>query len=175
MFAMVRGERLPPGGVGPSTSPRVAAVGHLPLVVLFDDDRGDEAVDGGVVGEDAADVAATLDLTVQALERVRRPQLPPVLEGEGAERQEVLPCGPHDPSVRGDDLVLKTAPPGPHPAAHESSSGPFPEAVITPHCRRNSIREARGDVEKGRKVLDAPPLGIDEQMPPHQLEVEPSL
>ena len=66
----------------------VTAVGDLPLVVLLDDDGGDQAVDGGVAGEDAHDVAASLNLPVQAFEGVRRPQLAPVLEREGTEGQQ---------------------------------------------------------------------------------------
>ena len=41
-----------------------------PLVVLFEQDRADEAGDGGLVGEDADDLGAALDLAVEALERV---------------------------------------------------------------------------------------------------------
>ena len=41
--------------------------------MLFDDDGGDQAIDGGVVGKDAHDVAAPLDLSMQALERIRAP------------------------------------------------------------------------------------------------------
>lgn len=48
----------------------MATFGDGPLVVLFDDDGGDQAVDGGVVGEHDH-VGAPLDLAVQTLERVR--------------------------------------------------------------------------------------------------------
>jgi hypothetical protein len=47
------------GGLG-----EVAAFGYGPFVVLFDDDGGDQSVDGGVVGEDADDVGAAFDLPV---------------------------------------------------------------------------------------------------------------
>ena len=36
----------------------VAVFGHGPLVVPLDDDGGDEATDGGIIGEYAFDVAA---------------------------------------------------------------------------------------------------------------------
>ena len=65
---------------------------HGPFVVGLDEHRGDEAGDGGVVGEDAHDVGAPLDLAVDALEGIRRPKLSPVRLREGAEGQEVLGC-----------------------------------------------------------------------------------
>jgi len=40
----------------------------LPLVVLLEQDGTDEADDGVLVGEDADDVGAALDLLVQPLE-----------------------------------------------------------------------------------------------------------
>lgn len=49
-----------------------------PFVVGLEDDGGDEPGDGGVVGEDPDDVGAALDLAVDALERVGRPDLAPV-------------------------------------------------------------------------------------------------
>jgi hypothetical protein len=42
----------------------VAALGDGPFVVGLDDDCGDEAGDRGVVGEDADDLGAPLDLGV---------------------------------------------------------------------------------------------------------------
>ncbi len=65
----------------------VAALGDGPLVVRFDDHRGDEASDGCVVGEDADDVGAPFDLPVESLERVRRPDLAPVGLREVRERK----------------------------------------------------------------------------------------
>ena len=56
----------------------VAAFGDGPLVVLVQQDGADEADHGGVVGEDADDVGAALDLFVDPLERVRRGDLAPV-------------------------------------------------------------------------------------------------
>ena len=52
-----------------------------PFIVLFQEDSPDEADDGLVVGEDADDRGAPLDLVVQALDRVGRVQLGPVRYG----------------------------------------------------------------------------------------------
>ena len=41
-----------------------------PFVVLFEQDGTDETPDGGLVGEDADDLGAPLDLAVEALDRV---------------------------------------------------------------------------------------------------------
>ena len=41
-----------------------------PFIVLLEQDGADEADDGGLVGEDADDLGAALDLAVEALERV---------------------------------------------------------------------------------------------------------
>jgi hypothetical protein len=49
----------------------VAAALHGPLVVLFEQDRADEADDGGFVGEDADNLGASLDFSVQPLDGVR--------------------------------------------------------------------------------------------------------
>ena len=56
----------------------VAALRDLPLIVLPDEHRGDETVDGGVVGEDAHDIRAALELAVHTFERVGGPELTPV-------------------------------------------------------------------------------------------------
>jgi hypothetical protein len=53
-----------------------------PLVVLLEEDGADEAGDGGLVREDADDLGAALDLAVQALARIGRVQLRPVLPGK---------------------------------------------------------------------------------------------
>ena len=50
-----------------------------PFVVLFEQEGADEADDGVLVGEDADDVGAPLDLAVEALDRVGRVQLGAVL------------------------------------------------------------------------------------------------
>ncbi len=49
--------------------------GDGPLVVGFDHHGGHEPGDRSVVGEDPNDVGAPLDLTVEALEGIGRPQL----------------------------------------------------------------------------------------------------
>ena len=46
------------------------ATGDLPLVMLLGQDGTNEAGDGGVVGEDADDVGAALDLAVEAFDGV---------------------------------------------------------------------------------------------------------
>ena len=48
------------------------AAADEPLVVLFDHDAGGEPDQGAVVGEDAHDVGASTDLTVDPLERFNR-------------------------------------------------------------------------------------------------------
>jgi hypothetical protein len=50
-----------------------------PLVVLCNHQRADEPNDGGVVGEDANDIRAPLDLLVQSLERICRVELAPMV------------------------------------------------------------------------------------------------
>ena len=58
--------------------------------VLFDQEHAGEPDQRRVVGEDADDVGAPADLAVDALERVRRAQLAPVLGREAVEREQVL-------------------------------------------------------------------------------------
>ena len=53
-----------------------------PFIVLLEQDGADEAGDGGLVGEDADDFGAPLDLAVQSLERVGGVQLGAVLAGK---------------------------------------------------------------------------------------------
>src|SRR5437764_14615413 len=48
----------------------VAGALHGPLIVLFEEDGTDEPNDGLVIGEDADDLGAALDLAVHALDRV---------------------------------------------------------------------------------------------------------
>ena len=48
----------------------VAGALDCPFVVLFEEDSADEPDDGLVVGEDADDLGAALDLAVDALDRV---------------------------------------------------------------------------------------------------------
>jgi hypothetical protein len=60
-------------------------------VVRVGEDRVDESDDGGLVGGDAHDAAASLDLLVDPFGRVRRPDLHPVRAGEPGEREHVGP------------------------------------------------------------------------------------
>ena len=76
------GHGLPPAQQGHRSLRQVAPIGHLPLVVGLDHHRGDQALDGGVVGEDPDHVGAALDLSMEALERVGRPDLAPVDSGK---------------------------------------------------------------------------------------------
>jgi hypothetical protein len=52
-----------------------------PLVVLFEQDRSDQAGDGGRVGEDAHHIGAPLDLAVEAFQRVGAVDLGAVVLG----------------------------------------------------------------------------------------------
>jgi hypothetical protein len=54
-----------------------------PLVVLFEQDRADQADDGIFIGEDADHLGSPLDLAVEALNRVDRVQLGSMLGREG--------------------------------------------------------------------------------------------
>src|SRR5688572_5746967 len=51
----------------------IAAVGNLPFVVRLDQDRTGQAQQCLGVGEDAQDIGAALDLLVQPLQRIGRP------------------------------------------------------------------------------------------------------
>ena len=57
----------------------VASTLDRPFVVLLEQDRPDQTDDGVLVGEDADDIGAPLDLAVEALDRVGRVQLGAVL------------------------------------------------------------------------------------------------
>jgi hypothetical protein len=50
-----------------------------PFIVLFEEDRSHKTDDGVLVGEDADDISESLDLTVEALDRVGGVQLGTVL------------------------------------------------------------------------------------------------
>lgn len=69
---------------------------RLPLLVLFEQQRSDQAHDRGLVGEDPHDVDATLDLGVQALQGFGRANLQPVRCGESYVRSGTPspPAGP---------------------------------------------------------------------------------
>ena len=60
----------------------VACALHGRLIILFEQQSSDEADDGSLVGEDADHVAATLDLAVEAFERVGAVYLGAVLSGK---------------------------------------------------------------------------------------------
>lgn len=62
---------------------------HGPFVVLFKQQGADESDDRGFVGEDADDLAATLDLAVEALERVGGVELRAVLGREAHVGQHI--------------------------------------------------------------------------------------
>ena len=68
----------------------VAAFACVPFVVLFDGDRAGEARQRGRVGEYPDDVGAAFDFFVDPLERVRGPDLAPILVGEGREGEKVV-------------------------------------------------------------------------------------
>ncbi len=68
----------------------VAAASTVPLVVLLDKNVPGQAQERGGVGESANDVGASFDLPVDTLERVRGPDLSPVLLRESAEREDVI-------------------------------------------------------------------------------------
>jgi hypothetical protein len=59
-------------------------------VVLLDGQHRGQADQASVVGEDPDDVGAPADLAVEALERVGRADLAPVVDREGVEGQDVL-------------------------------------------------------------------------------------
>ena len=50
-----------------------------PFIVLLEQDRADEAGDGGLVGEDADDIGAALDLAVEPFQRIGGVDLGPVI------------------------------------------------------------------------------------------------
>jgi hypothetical protein len=58
-------------------------------VVGLDGEHGDEPDQCAVVGEDPDDIGAACDLAVEALKRIRRADLGPVLGRERVERQDV--------------------------------------------------------------------------------------
>ena len=66
-----------------------------PLIVLFQEQRADQPGDGGFVREDPDDVAAPLDLAVEALQRVCAVELGTVLDGEAHVGQHIGLCVVH--------------------------------------------------------------------------------
>ena len=75
-----------------------------PVLVLLQQHRPHQAGDRSVVGEDPHDVGAALDLLVEPLEPVGAPDLFPVVLGEVAEGQHVLPGLVHQCSGFGEAL-----------------------------------------------------------------------
>jgi hypothetical protein len=69
----------------------VAIVGD-PFVLAFDDDRGYETWERGVVGEARDDLGAALDVFVDAFDRVRRPDLLSMRSREVREREQIGAC-----------------------------------------------------------------------------------
>ena len=73
-------------GSGQDVQSEVAAA-FGPFVVLFGQDRSDEADDGVSAGEDADNVCAPADFAVEAFVGIIRPDLAPQFAGEGGEGQ----------------------------------------------------------------------------------------
>jgi hypothetical protein len=74
---------------------RIVALSR-PVVALFGQHGTDEAGGARVTGEDVIDIGPALDLFVDPLQGLGGPGLAPVLEGEGAEREDVgLGLAPH--------------------------------------------------------------------------------
>jgi hypothetical protein len=88
------------GGLGEE-----AAALELPFLLLLQQLAAHQPGDRAVVGEDADDVGASLDLLVQALQRVGAPDLAPVLLREVQERQHVVTGGLHDRQASGELLA----------------------------------------------------------------------
>jgi hypothetical protein len=74
---------------GAGRTDRPAALPSFMTVVLFDAEHSGEPDQRAVVGEDADDVGAAADLLVEALERVRGPELAPVRAREAVEGEDV--------------------------------------------------------------------------------------
>jgi hypothetical protein len=79
------------------------------MLVLFQQDRPHQPDDRGVIGEDADDMGAALDLLVDLLEQVGAPDLFPEGLGDGAEGQQVLLGLVHACSSLGDALGQRGA------------------------------------------------------------------
>lgn len=91
----------------------VAAVADLPFVVEVVEDGADEADDAGLVGKDADDTGPSFDLAVDPLEWVGRPDLGPVVAGEGGEGEHFRLRGVHqraDLGEAGGELVADLVP-----------------------------------------------------------------
>ncbi len=80
--------RFVPSELGHRGLRQVATLGHLPLVMGLDHHCGHQAFDRLVVREDPDHVGAPLDLSMESLEGVRRPDLAPVGFGKRREGQQ---------------------------------------------------------------------------------------
>ena len=67
-----------------------------PFVVLFKQQCADEADDGAIVGEDADDLGAPLDLAIESLDGIGAVKLGPVLPGKGHIGEHVFFSGVHE-------------------------------------------------------------------------------
>ncbi len=67
----------------------VASALHGPFVILLQQQCADQAGDGGLIGEDADNLAAALDLSVEPFEWIGRMDLRAVLRGEVHIRQHI--------------------------------------------------------------------------------------
>ena len=81
-----------------------AAALQLPVLVLLQQHRPHQAGDRRVVGKDAHDPGAALDFFIDPLQQVGAPDLAPVVLGEMAEGQHVLPGLVHERSGLGEPL-----------------------------------------------------------------------
>ena len=81
-----------------------AAALQLPVLVLLQQHRSHQAGDGGIVGKDAHNPGAAFYLLVDPLQQVGAPDLAPVVLGEVAEGQHVLPGLVHQRSGLGEAL-----------------------------------------------------------------------
>ena len=88
---------------------------NRPFIVLFEQKGADEATYGFLVGEDADDVGASLDLAVEAFDRVRAVELGSMFLGEAHIGQDVRFGLVHDGGEFGHlgaDLIGNGAPLG---------------------------------------------------------------
>jgi hypothetical protein len=85
----------------------------LPLIVLLEEHRADQAGDAVLVGEDADNIGAALHLLFQPFERIGRVELGAVLLGKGQLGEHVVLGGVHagaELRPAGAELVGDVAP-----------------------------------------------------------------
>jgi hypothetical protein len=119
------------------------AVWMTPRVVV--DKRSPAIVVGGVVGEHAGDVDASLDLAVDALEGVGRRDLAPVLDGEPGEGQEVV-AGVGEHAGSGRELRFEG-----HDAVRTGRRPPPPQWCTPPASTRLPGTSTTGDLRSCRR------------------------